>query len=71
MREPCQEERLLGPNHADTLGTVKNLALLLHHQGKLDDAKKLWERALKILKEKGEMTIKDRDTMTDSIRVSL
>ena len=39
-------ERLLGPNHADTLGTVNNLAALLAQQGKLEEAKKLFERAL-------------------------
>ena len=39
-------ERLLGPNHADTLKTVNNLANLLAQQSKLEEAKKLYEKAL-------------------------
>ena len=40
------QERLLGPNHADTLMTINNLAGFLKDQGKLEEAKKLYERAL-------------------------
>ena len=39
-------ERLLGPNHANTLSTVYNLAALFHQQGKFEEAKKLFEKAL-------------------------
>ena len=35
------KKRLLGPNHADTLTTVFNLASLIEDKGKLEEAKTL------------------------------
>jgi tetratricopeptide (TPR) repeat protein len=39
-------ERLLGPEHPDTLSTVNNLAELYRRQGKYERAEPLYQRAL-------------------------
>ena len=39
-------ERIEGPNSINALRTVNNLATLLHQQGKIEEAKLLYERAL-------------------------
>ena len=36
----------LGANHTSTLGTVSNLGVLYTDQGKLDEAEKMYQRAL-------------------------
>ena len=38
-------DRVLGPNHVDTLNAVTGLANALNKQGRLEEAKKLYERA--------------------------
>ena len=40
-------ERTWGPEHTSTLGTVNNLAVLYEDQGKIDEAEKMYQRALK------------------------
>ena len=40
------KERVLGLNHQETLKTVNGLANALSNQGRLEEAKKLYERAL-------------------------
>ena len=37
-------ERTLGADHPSTLRTVNNLAVVLDQQGKLDEAKAMYER---------------------------
>ena len=39
-------ERILGPEHPDTLSTINNLALLYVNQGKYEQAEPLYQRAL-------------------------
>ena len=39
-------ERVLGPEHPDTLGTANNLAILFWRQGKYKEAEPLYKRAL-------------------------
>ena len=39
-------ERVLGPEHPDTVGTVNNLAILYRNQGKYEQAESLLQRAL-------------------------
>jgi serine/threonine protein kinase/Flp pilus assembly protein TadD len=39
-------DRILGPEHTDTLQATQNLAVVYFHQGKLDEAQKLTEQTL-------------------------
>ena len=39
-------ERVLGPEHPDTLGSLNNLAILYWNQGKYEEAEPLYQRAL-------------------------
>jgi tetratricopeptide (TPR) repeat protein len=40
-------EKALGPGHTSTLDTVNNLGLLYANQGKLDEAEKMYDQALR------------------------
>ena len=42
-------EEALGPSHTSTLDTVNNLGLLYADQGKLAEAEKMYEQALRVL----------------------
>jgi tetratricopeptide (TPR) repeat protein len=42
-------ERVLGPDHPDTAGSLNNLALLYNNQGRYEEAEPLYKRALEIL----------------------
>ena len=44
---------LLGPTHPQVAESLKNIAVLLHFRGKLDDAEKLYREALAILRAHG------------------
>ena len=44
IRDRC--ERVQGPEHPDTLGSLNNLALLYANQGKYELAELLYQRAL-------------------------
>jgi tetratricopeptide (TPR) repeat protein len=58
-------ERELGPEHPDTATTLGHLALLLHDQGDLAEARPLYERALEALRQDHP------DTATTAIHISL
>jgi eukaryotic-like serine/threonine-protein kinase len=43
-------QRVLGPNHADTLGSMEALAYVYWHQARYEDAEKLYREALQMLR---------------------
>jgi tetratricopeptide (TPR) repeat protein len=48
LRALSAKEKVLGPNHMSTLGTVNNLGILYWQQGKLDESEQMYQRALHV-----------------------
>jgi Tetratricopeptide repeat len=49
--EPKLTEKVLCAKHLDTLISMKNLALVLDHQGKYEEAKQLYRQTFKLKQE--------------------
>jgi Tfp pilus assembly protein PilF len=41
-----RNETALEPDHSDTVRVVQNLGMLYHGHGQVDEAEKMWKRAL-------------------------
>jgi tetratricopeptide (TPR) repeat protein len=65
-------ERVLGPEHPDTLSTVNNLAILYRRQGKYEQAEPLYQRALttkeRVLGPEHPDTVRTRENYTNFLQ---
>ncbi len=68
----ADQERVLGPDHPDTLGTRNNLALAYHDAGRLEEAIPLFERTLtdreRVLGEADPDTLGTRNSLARAYR---